>query len=449
MVAIRACVRRGLAFHAKFLPLIDGLERAQITIWIVDHVRTEGVHKLGTLTIPHKRHVGKEDASWLYMLPRLLTASRCHESVDADENVVFFGPDVPESEFHEESPICDQVKLCAELVLHNSGAEKTEGWDDITVQLRKVIEGLVTRFWQQEYFKDPNRQSLTWTLPMVKTCPGIIDSSIRAQTVHTLVPQNIRMEIVRVKTGRIDAMEWRSNVEGDDTTVMLTALRDLDACARETSRVNPEGPSHSHLLKASRIIGFVPHDEVNDADSLLHTYLKWLDGTLLFFALTALPASQKPAHQEDINRSSATYGCHYSSSWQGASRDRDAVDGGVTDEKPCNDIYMFCDGTDREECAREIFGIFVLTLASLLKPLEEFDLYEEVVYAGSSTSVARHRILDRMVELMIQKAPSLFPTKKKAREMIIPAFIKHSLLPSMKEKLATPSLGSSEVASPL
>ena len=279
----------------------------------------------------------------------------------------------------------------------------------------------------------------------MKTYPGIVHSSIHTQTVRTLVPQNICMNIKRGVTHGIDAIEWHTDIEGGDTTTALTALLDLEACAREALRIEPQG-GHDRLMPY-RIIGTLPHHEFNQPDLSCYPYSRWLNSTFVYVDQSILPVSQKPIHQEDMKHNSAVYGCHYSSSWQAASCERDTVREDLTHETPCKDLHILCDGTDREECAREIFGIFVLTLASLLKPLRECDLYEEVVYNGSSASVARHRVVDRVVELMIQKGPSLFPTKKTAREMIIPAFIKHNLLPTPKRGTETPSSGTSQVAS--
>lgn len=63
----------------------------------------------------------------------------------------------------------------------------------------------------------------------------------------------------------------------------------------------------------------------------------------------------------------------------------------------------------------------------------------KVIQDVSRSSATRHPVLEIMVELMMQKAPSLFPTKEVARQRIVPAFIKHNLLPSLKGEPETPS----------
>jgi hypothetical protein len=119
-----------------------------------------------------------------------------------------------------------------------------------------------------------------------------------------------------------------------------------------------------------RIIGSFPEDDLSAADSIIHTYARWLGDTIIMPTYPTLPFSEESAAHEDTHDSCVIYGCHCSSSWQAPSRRSNAAQVKPSGECPFADLYIHCGGADsayrdREECAREIFGIFILTLAHI------------------------------------------------------------------------------------
>jgi hypothetical protein len=243
MVAIRAWVRRGLAFHAEFLRLREGSEGAQITTWIADHPDIKAIQNFKSLAIPRPQVQKRRDGKWLYTPPRLLTGSFSHVDRDAARNLsaVVFGPYLLASAFAKDLYTCSQVKLCAELKLYNSGDTPA----DLAPQLLETMNTLATHLWRGGNFKATDRRVITVQYDMVKTLPGVVYFNVRTQTEQKLVSQQMWMDIVKFHNEENDITELPCYIEGEYGTMTLAALIDLDACARATLRLNPEGRQRS------------------------------------------------------------------------------------------------------------------------------------------------------------------------------------------------------------
>tara|TARA_R110002003_G_scaffold112_19_gene9747 strand:- start:16000 stop:16611 length:612 start_codon:yes stop_codon:yes gene_type:complete len=190
---------------------------------------------------------------------------------------------------------------------------------------------------------------------------------------------------------------------------------------------------------SSRIIGSILMNKEMpwDPPSPGVEFTRWLGFVVDNPGFDTPPAASK--NSEEIHVSIPIYGCQYSGSWRAAIGDekfaRLAAETGYSYVDLCI-TSRSSDDKNHLECALEIFYVYMLALASHMRPISSEKLYVErpatptgPLMWRDSTPLQRHPETEEMVDVLTSTAPRLFPNKDKARQMLIPALVYHDLLP--------------------
>jgi hypothetical protein len=165
-------------------------------------------------------------------------------------------------------------------------------------------------------------------------------------------------------------------------------------------------------------------------------FVKWLGPVIDDLGFDMHSPGSKSSYQRA--EKSPIYGCQYSWSWRAASGDNKFACPVAEAGYSCVDLSILSRTTDggKLECALEIFYIYMLALASHMRPISSEKLYVErpatptaSLMWRDSTTQQRHPEIEEMVNVLKSTAPRLFPNKDKARQMLIPALVYHDLLP--------------------
>jgi hypothetical protein len=166
-------------------------------------------------------------------------------------------------------------------------------------------------------------------------------------------------------------------------------------------------------------------------------FVRWLGFEVDNLGFDTHPPASKKSYE--ISQSIPIFGCQYSWSWRAAIGDkklaRFAVEPGYSNVDLCI-TSRNSDDKNHLECALEIFYVYMLALASHMRPVSSERLYVErpatptgpLIWRDSNT-LQRHPEIEDMVDVLTSTAPRLFPDKDKARQMLIPALVYHDLLP--------------------
>jgi len=163
-----------------------------------------------------------------------------------------------------------------------------------------------------------------------------------------------------------------------------------------------------------------------------------------------------------MNGCDTAFGCQYSFDFRDYIRLRNSPRSPLKEDPPTpphdNDtnIFIGLDNSPELTCAGEIFSLFMLAVMFHIEPLTLQGASREPRNGLSGRNdrepwqneVARHTLLEGLVDLMLEKAPSLFPNRKDARLSIIPAFLYYDLLPSGDPEPAAPAQSQDPSAPP-
>jgi hypothetical protein len=166
-------------------------------------------------------------------------------------------------------------------------------------------------------------------------------------------------------------------------------------------------------------------------------FSRWLGFVVDDLGFDTLPPASKNSY--DLSRSVPIYGCQYSWSWRAAIGDERFARLAVKAGYSCVDLCIpSWHGADDQhlECALEIFYVYMLALASHMRPISSEELYEKrpvfpkyPIDRRVCDTVQRHPEVEGMVDVLTSTAPRLFPDRHRARQMLIPALVYHDLLP--------------------
>ena len=154
----------------------------------------------------------------------------------------------------------------------------------------------------------------------------------------------------------------------------------------------------------------------------------WLDGAPL--NLLAQPTDTVPSKDwrklDTFN--GRILGCQYSSAYRDYHCEGQSA--------PRTDVFSQLSSEDSSnQCALEIFQIFMLALPKHIESLSDVGIFEDIKpfpEEMGGVRVLRHPVIEGMVDVVTTVAPKLFPDRGTARYLIVPAFLYHNLLPALK-----------------